>query len=91
VWRRVNARITKHKISLLVPPSHPHLPALADDDGSSAVADFAAAPTAPAPMGVRYGWGDYPLCMLYNSEGLAASPFIRAGHGILPSLSANTP
>ena len=29
--------------------------------------------------GVRYGWADYPLCMVYNSQGIVASPFIRAG------------
>ena len=29
-------------------------------------------------IGVRYGWADYPLCMLYNQQGLVASPFSRA-------------
>ena len=30
-------------------------------------------------IGVRYAWADYPLCMLYNAQGVVASPFIRAG------------
>lgn len=28
-----------------------------------------------APVAVRYGWANFPLCNLYNSEGLPASPF----------------
>ena len=27
------------------------------------------------PVAVRYGWKDYPVCNLYNKEGLPASPF----------------
>jgi sialate O-acetylesterase len=27
------------------------------------------------PVAVRYGWKDYPVCNLYNREGLPASPF----------------
>ena len=27
------------------------------------------------PVAVRYGWRDYPVCTLYNKEGLPASPF----------------
>ncbi len=29
----------------------------------------------PAPTAVRYGWGNYPVCNLFNREGLPASPF----------------
>jgi sialate O-acetylesterase len=28
-----------------------------------------------APIAVRYGWADHPICGLYNREGLPASPF----------------
>jgi sialate O-acetylesterase len=28
-----------------------------------------------APMAVRYGWANHPICNLYNREGLPASPF----------------
>lgn len=28
-----------------------------------------------APVAVRYGWAKYPICNLYNREGLPASPF----------------
>jgi len=27
------------------------------------------------PVAVRYAWGDYPPCNLYNKEGLPAVPF----------------
>ena len=33
------------------------------------------APTVPAPVAVRYGWGDDPLCNLVNRAGLPAVPF----------------
>jgi sialate O-acetylesterase len=29
----------------------------------------------PAPVAVRYGWANFALCNLYNSEGLPAEPF----------------
>ena len=29
----------------------------------------------PAPVAVRYGWADHPVCNLFNVEGLPASPF----------------
>lgn len=29
----------------------------------------------PAPIAVRYGWADNPVCNLYNGAGLPASPF----------------
>ena len=32
-------------------------------------------PHVPAPVAVRYGWADNPVCNLYNEEGLPASPF----------------
>jgi len=32
-------------------------------------------PEAKAPKTVRYAWSGYPLCGLYNTEGLPASPF----------------
>ena len=33
------------------------------------------APEVPAPVAVRYGWANNPLCTLYNEEGLPATPF----------------
>lgn len=33
----------------------------------------------PAPVAVRYAWGDSPPCNLFNAEGLPASPF-RTDH-----------
>ena len=27
------------------------------------------------PESVRYGWADYPVCNLFNKDGLPASPF----------------
>jgi sialate O-acetylesterase len=33
------------------------------------------APDVPAPVAVRYAWGDSPVCNLFNREGLPASPF----------------
>ncbi len=32
-------------------------------------------PDVPEPKAVRYAWDDYPLCNLYNTAGLPASPF----------------
>lgn len=32
-------------------------------------------PQVPAPAAVRYGWANYPLCNLFNADGLPASPF----------------
>jgi len=32
-------------------------------------------PDVPSPVAVRYAWADYPVCNLYNKEGLPASPF----------------
>lgn len=32
-------------------------------------------PQVPHPVAVRYAWAGFPLCNLYNSEGLPASPF----------------
>ena len=32
-------------------------------------------PLVTKPESVRYGWGDYPSCNLFNAEGLPASPF----------------
>lgn len=33
------------------------------------------ADTVQAPTAIRYAWAGYPLCNLYNQEGLPASPF----------------
>lgn len=30
---------------------------------------------AAAPVAVRYAWADFPVCSLYNREGLPAYPF----------------
>lgn len=32
-------------------------------------------PDVPQPTAVRYGWANYPVCNLYNAEGLPATPF----------------
>ena len=32
-----------------------------------------------APVAVRYGWADHPVCNLFNSAGLPASPFRTDG------------
>ena len=32
-------------------------------------------PEVPMPTAVRYGWTAFPVCNLYNAEGLPASPF----------------
>jgi sialate O-acetylesterase len=32
-------------------------------------------PEVPQPTAVRYGWEAYPVCNLYNAEGLPATPF----------------
>ncbi len=36
-------------------------------------------PQVPQPVAVRYAWAGFPLCNLYNSDGLPASPF-RTDH-----------
>ncbi len=36
-------------------------------------------PQVPHPVAVRYGWAGFPLCNLYNSDGLPAGPF-RTDH-----------
>ncbi len=41
-------------------------------DGSTVVVS---SPRVANPVAVRYGWGDSPICNLYNAEGLPASPF----------------
>ena len=41
-------------------------------DGSSVIVS---SPDVPAPVAVRYAWGDSPRCNLFNKEGLPASPF----------------
>src|SRR5579871_179560 len=41
-------------------------------DGDSVVVS---SPQVPAPVAVRYAWGDSPECNLYNKDGLPASPF----------------
>ena len=32
-------------------------------------------PKVAKPVAVRYGWEDYPVCNLFNQEGLPAIPF----------------
>jgi sialate O-acetylesterase len=41
-------------------------------DGSSVIVS---SPDVPAPVAVRYAWGDSPRCNLFSKEGLPASPF----------------
>lgn len=41
-------------------------------DGNTVVVS---SPDAPAPVAVRYAWGDSPRCNLFNKDGLPASPF----------------
>jgi sialate O-acetylesterase len=47
-------------------------PAEARIEGSTVVVTCAAV---TAPVAVRYGWADHPVCNLYNAEGVPASPF----------------
>jgi sialate O-acetylesterase len=47
-------------------------PATAKIEGASVVAS---SPSVPEPTQVRYGWANSPLCNLYNSDELPASPF----------------
>ena len=46
--------------------------ALAQIDGQAVVVW---SPKVPAPVAVRYGWADNPVCNLYNDAGLPAAPF----------------
>jgi sialate O-acetylesterase len=46
--------------------------ALAVIDGRTVVVS---APEVTAPVAVRYGWANNPVCKLYNEEGLPATPF----------------
>jgi sialate O-acetylesterase len=48
------------------------LPAEAKIDGASVIVSSDAV---PAPVSVRYGWADNPLCNLTNGTGLPVSPF----------------
>jgi len=67
-----------------VPPAD-HLSgfAIAGNDKKWEVADAAidgnavvvSSPKVPAPVAVRYGWDNAPVCNLYNRENLPASPF----------------
>ena len=41
-------------------------------DGSAVLLS---SPQVPAPVAVRYGWADNPVCNLYNKENLPAVPF----------------
>ena len=51
--------------------------AVASGDGVDGVDGGAG--TSQKLIGVRYAWADFPLCMLYNKQGVVASPFSRAG------------
>jgi len=46
--------------------------ATAEIEGDTVVVS---SPEVAAPVAVRYGWADNPVCNLYNEEGLPASPF----------------
>jgi sialate O-acetylesterase len=56
--------------------------ATAEIDGDSVVVS---SPYIPAPLAVRYAWGDSPECNLYNSAGLPASPFRTDTWPAMPS------
>ncbi len=47
--------------------------AVIDPDRKNRV--WVSSPAVPEPVAVRYGWSDYPVVNLKNSEGLPASPF----------------
>jgi sialate O-acetylesterase len=53
-------------------PDGKYFPAKATVDGQTIVAS---SPDVAAPVAIRYGWASNPLCNLYNSDGLPASPF----------------
>jgi sialate O-acetylesterase len=42
-----------------------------------------------SPVAVRYGWSTFPLCNLYNKEGLPASPF-RSDDFSVPDVQGRT-
>ncbi len=43
----------------------------------------------PKPIAVRYGWSTFPLCNLYNKDGLPASPF-RSDNFPVPDVQNRT-
>lgn len=46
-------------------------------------------PAIKSPIAVRYGWSTFPLCNLYNKEGLPASPF-RSDNFPIPDVQGRT-
>ena len=53
-------------------PDGKFVPAVALIDGTAVVLS---SPAVPMPAQARYGWSDDPLCNLFNTAGLPASPF----------------
>jgi sialate O-acetylesterase len=53
-------------------PDHKFYPAQARIEGSHVIVTC---DRVPEPRAVRYGWADHPVCNLFNSAGLPASPF----------------
>jgi sialate O-acetylesterase len=52
-----------------------YVSAVATVDGDTVVVKSMAIPSVPAPVAVRYDWGNNPLGNFYNETGLPASPF----------------
>ncbi|QHI68277.1 sialate O-acetylesterase [Tichowtungia aerotolerans] len=63
---------------------HKFVPAKARITGTNTVEVWA--DSVDAPVAVRYGWANFPLCNLYNSAGLPACPF-RSDHFPPPDFS----
>jgi sialate O-acetylesterase len=53
-------------------PDHRFHPADAQVEGTNVIVTC---DRVPEPVAVRYGWADHPVCNLFNSAGLPASPF----------------
>ncbi len=62
-------------------------PATATIDGTAVILS---SPRVKAPVAVRYGWADCPVCTLYNAAGLPAEPFRTDDWPVGPSAAAES-
>jgi len=53
-------------------PDEKYVPAAARIEGRTVVVS---SPDVKSPKSIRYAWAGFPLCTLYNKEGLPATPF----------------
>jgi sialate O-acetylesterase len=66
---------------------HQFVPANAEIVGPDTV--VVSSPAVKAPVAVRYGWANFPLCNLYGGNGMPASPF-RTDHFPPPNFSGKS-